>query len=317
MTSQRLNEALRMIDAGNEAGVQIVREIASAGDPDGLFALADLFWSGTLVPQNPVQGRLLFEYAASYGHPEGNLLATNLLGSGVAGTRNWPAALERLEAEARVIPERRIAADLVAAMNIDAEGNPAAIPAGRTLSEHPRASMFEGLLTAAECDYLIKTADRLFEPSMVYNEAHELVRDTIRTSDGGAFHWAIEDPAIHAINRRIAAATGTAYEQGEALQILRYIPGQEYRPHFDFVNGATNQRLWTALVYLNDHYQGGETRFVRTGLEVRGRTGDMLLFWNIQGDGHGDPLAEHAGLPVTSGTKYLATRWIREGRWIP
>jgi prolyl 4-hydroxylase len=43
----------------------------------------------------------------------------------------------------------------------------------------------------------------------------------------------------------------------------------------------------------------------------------MLLFSNAQEDGHGDPLAEHAGRPVTSGTKYLATRWIREARWIP
>jgi prolyl 4-hydroxylase len=306
-----------MIDAGNEAGVQIVREIASAGDPDGLFALADLFWSGTLVPQNPAQGRLLFEYAASYGHPQANILATNLLGNGVAGKLNWAAALERLEAEARAIPERRAAADLIAVMNIDGDGNPRETAKPRALSQHPRASMFEGLLTAAECDYLIKAAKQLFAPSMVYNEAHELVRDTIRTSDGGAFHWLIEDPAIHALNRRIAAATGTPYDQGEALQILRYLPGQEYRPHFDFVDGAPNQRLWTALVYLNNDYEGGATRFVRTGLEVRGGTGDMLLFWNIQEDGHGDPLAEHAGLPVTSGTKYLATRWIREARWIP
>jgi hypothetical protein len=30
-----------------------------------------------------------------------------------------------------------------------------------------------------------------------------------------------------------------------------------------------------------------------------------------------DPLAEHAGMPVTSGRKYLATRWIRARRHIP
>jgi len=50
---------------------------------------------------------------------------------------------------------------------------------------------------------------------------------------------------------------------------------------------------------------------------VRGKVGDMLLFSNADPEGHGDPLAEHAGLPVTAGTKYLATRWIREARWIP
>jgi prolyl 4-hydroxylase len=177
--------------------------------------------------------------------------------------------------------------------------------------------LFEGLLTRAECRYLIDGTRERFEPSMVYDASQRLVRDPIRTSDGATIHWLIEDPAIVALNRRIAAATGTAYEQGEALQVLRYVPGQEYRPHFDWLNDAPNQRIWTALIYLNEDYEGGATAFVRTGLEVRGRTGDVLLFSNARKDGHGDPLAEHAGLPVTAGTKYLATRWIREARWIP
>ena len=47
-------------------------------------------------------------------------------------------------------------------------------------------------------------------------------------------HWLIEDPVIHALNRRLAAVSGTAWDQGEPLQILRYSPGQQYRNHFDF-----------------------------------------------------------------------------------
>jgi prolyl 4-hydroxylase len=152
---------------------------------------------------------------------------------------------------------------------------------------------------------------------MVFNRERQLVRDTIRTSDGAAFHWLIEDPVVHAINRRVAAASGTTYEQGEPLQVLRYEPGQEYRPHFDYVKGAENRRLWTALIYLNEDYEGGSTAFVRTGIEVRGRTGDVLLFRNALPDDSQDLLAEHAGMPVTAGKKYLATRWIRERRWIP
>jgi prolyl 4-hydroxylase len=46
-------------------------------------------------------------------------------------------------------------------------------------------------------------------------------------------------------------------------------------------------------------------------------TGDLLVFYNAGPDGDLDPLSRHAGLPVTSGIKYLATRWIREKRWIP
>ena len=313
-----LQRAIQLINDGSvDQGVQIVREIASSGDPEGLFVLADLTWSGTAVPQDPARGRLLFEYAAALGHGRCNLLVTNLLGNGVAGRRNWPAALDRLAAEARQLPDRREALALLEAMSLDENGDPIAVPDPVPLSDQPYARMFERLVMPEECCYLIKTAEPLFQPSMVYDKSGRAAKDTIRTSDGAAFSWLVEDPAIHAINRRLAKATGTRYLQGEALQVLRYVPGQEYRPHFDFLEGAENPRPWTALLYLNEDYEGGATAFVETGLEVRGRTGDVLLFRNEGTDGLRDPLAKHAGMPVTAGTKYLATRWIRQNRWIP
>lgn len=313
-----LQHAIDLINSGRqEEGVQLLRQDASGGNPEALFVLADMTWSGNLVPQDPERGRLLFEYAAALGHAQANLLATNLLASGVAGKRDWPGALSRLAAEARQLPERRAALDLIGAMDLDATGDPKATPSPNIVAEEPYARLYRRVFSIAECSYLIGATETRFEPSMVYNKARELVRDTIRTSDGAAIHWLIEDPAIHAFNRRIAALTGTSFDQGEALQVLRYAPGQEYRPHFDFVDGAQNQRLWTALIYLNQDYRGGETAFVRTGTEVRGNAGDVLVFKNALEDGSADPLAEHAGLPVTSGSKYLATRWVREGRWIP
>jgi prolyl 4-hydroxylase len=316
MSSARLEHALQLIHANDETGAQIVRELAAGGDPQALFLLAHLHWSGTLATQEPTRARALFEAAAARGHVQANVVMTNLLASGVAGARNWPAAVERLKVEAAKIAHRKAALDLLDAMDLDAAGDPVRVPEAKVISDRPYARMFEGLLTEQECGYLIAAAGE-FEPSMVYDPAGQLVRDTIRTSDGATFHWDIEDPAIHAINRRLAAASRTAYDAGEALQVLRYAPGQQYRPHFDWVGSAPNQRLWTALVYLNDDYEGGATAFVRTDIEVRGKTGDVLLFSNARPDGHGDDLAEHAGMPVTSGTKYLATRWIRERRWIP
>jgi prolyl 4-hydroxylase len=316
MTS--LQQAIELINTGrSDEGVQALRQIASSGDPEALLVLADMTWSGNGVAQDPARGRLLFEYAAALGHGQANLVATNLLGNGIAGRRNWPAALERLASEARQLPDRREALELLEAMSLDDNGDPAAVPEPVALSEQPYAQMVERIVTPAECAYLIKTAEPLFQPSMVYDKNGQVVKDTIRTSDGAPLHWLLEDPAIHAINRRIAKATGTRYLQGEALQVLRYIPGQEYRPHFDFLEGVENPRPWTALLYLNEDYEGGDTAFVETGLKVRGRVGDMLVFRNEGVDGLRDPLAKHAGMPVTAGTKYLATRWIRARRWIP
>jgi prolyl 4-hydroxylase len=317
MTQEKLQQALLLLDAGRREGLGPLEELARAGNPHAVFTVARLTWTGHMLPQDPRRGRLLFEYAASAGHTQANLLVTNLLGSGVAGPRDWTVALERLAVEARQLPERRAALDLVEAMELDRNGDPLAFPPPERLSERPDLRLFRRLITPAECAYLIRIADPLFQPSMVYNNEGQEVRDTIRTSEGAGIYWLAEDAAIHALNRRVAKATGTRYEQGEPLQVLRYSPGQEYRPHFDYLQGSENPRPWTALIYLNDDYVGGATRFVKTGQEVRGSTGDVLVFGNSDGGGAREPLAEHAGMPVTEGVKYLATRWIRERRHIP
>ena len=313
-----ITQAIALSNAGRNAeAVQLIRQVAATGDPEALGALAEMTWRGGLVEQDPVRARTLYEQAAERGNAKAALVVTNLLASGVAGRRDWGEAMSRLRAEVRIHPARSQALKLIEAMELDADGSPVTVAEGKQLSADPRVSHFTGLFTAAECDYLRQATGNAFEPSMVYDSNRRLVRDTIRTSDGATIHWLIEDPAIVALNRRIAAVSGSAYENGEALALLRYAPGQEYRPHFDFVTGASNRRLQTALVYLNDDYEGGETQFVRTELTVKGSAGDVVLFRNEGADGGPNPLSEHAGLPVTRGVKYLATRWIREARWIP
>lgn len=313
-----LNQAIALSSAGRNAeAVALLRQVASTGDPEALGVLAEATWRGGLVEQNPVGARRLYEQAAAKGHANAALIVTNLLASGVAGERDWGAALARLRAEAVLHPARKVSLELIEAMALDANGDPTAVPDGRRLSDDPEVVHFTGLLTPDECRHLMQASGNAFEPSTVYDSSRRLVRDPIRTSDGATIHWLIEDPAVVAVNRRIAAVSGSAYENGEALALLRYSPGQEYRPHFDFVGGVANRRLLTALIYLNDGYRGGETSFVRTGLTIKGRAGDVVLFNNEGVDGGPNPLSQHAGLPVTKGQKYLATRWIREARWIP
>ena len=298
----------------NEEAVQLIRQLAGSGNRDAVFMLAEMTWRGGLVQQDSKAARRLYE--AAKGHPRAEIYATNLLASGIAGPRDWPAARRRLEAEAAHDSTRRRALDVLRAMDLDDAGDPRSVPGAKQVDANPIVKIYPKLFSADECRYLIDLAVPGYQPSMVFNDSEQLVQDPIRTSDGSTIHWLLEDPVVHAINRRVAAATGTDYEAGETLQSLRYQPGQEYRPHFDFVPGD-NPRLWTALIYLNDDYEGGETEFVETGLKVRGTTGDLLAFYNAGPDGDLEPRSKHAGLPVRSGVKYLATRWIREKRWIP
>jgi prolyl 4-hydroxylase len=147
---------------------------------------------------------------------------------------------------------------------------------------------------------------------LIFHEAQQrFVRDPLRTSEAAGFPFVSEWPAVHALNRRMAAASGTDVRQGETLQVLRYARGQEYRPHLDAIPALANQRVLTFLVYLNDDYGGGETDFPELGLHIRGEAGMGLLFANALPDGRPDPRMRHAGLPVRSGSKLLASRWIR------
>ena len=203
-------------------------------------------------------------------------------------------------------------------MDLTSDGGPAAVPKGEILSEAPFAVHIRGLFAARECDYLVRTAAPMLRPSVVVDERTGQQRPhPIRTSDGATFPWLIANPPVTALNRRIAAASATDFDQGEPLQVLSYRPGQQYRSHFDAIAGLDNQRIMTVIVYLTDDYKGGETAFARTGLRFRGHKGDALLFRNTLPDGRPDPMSEHAGLPVTAGAKVIASRWIRARPFVP
>ena len=90
------------------------------------------------------------------------------------------------------------------------------------------------------------------------------------------------------------------------------MPGQQYKPHHDGT-GSDNVsvRNLTALIWLNDQFEGGETDFPNINVRIRGSVGDMLVFRNVLDNGEFDERMIHAGLPVTEGVKWMASRWIR------
>jgi prolyl 4-hydroxylase len=298
-------------------GLSLIEQIADRGDAEALFTLADMHWRGVHVPANHPRARDYFRRASDAGHGIATRAYTNLLASGLAGGQaDWPAAMQRLRHEAQTDSRRALMLSLIERMNLTETGDPRQVPQGRPVLDSPEVTGFPRLFSRDECDFLILVAEPSYEESLVLDDANEVRDAAIRTSDGATMHWLIEDPVIHALNRRIAAATGTGYDQGEPLLILRYRPGQEYRRHFDALPGMANQRFKTALVYLNEEYEGGETAFPKAERKIRGSKGDCIVFRNVLPDGslRPDPMSEHAGLPVTRGTKYLASRWIRYER---
>ena len=311
--------AEELASSGNlQQALILLENTASAGDPDGLFALGVWLDGGSWVERDRTRARRCFERAADGGHAQADVIFTNFLGNGTGGSREWARALDRLRTRAQKDERARFEVELLDAMGLDAEGNPVAAAEGEPLSQSPLIRLHPALLSDAECAYLAVAATPFFQPATVVDNATgKAIRNPIRTSDTAILTPPLESLVVHAINRRLAAITGTTADCGEPLQVLRYQPGQEYKTHIDAIPGLDNQRVWTALVYLNDAYEGGETRFVTAGGTVRGRTGTALIFRNVEAGGRPDKRAAHCGLPVASGTKLLASRWIRERRFVP
>jgi prolyl 4-hydroxylase len=97
---------------------------------------------------------------------------------------------------------------------------------------------------------------------------------------------------------------------------MRYQPGEEFQPHFDYLEPALvktqGQRIATFLLYLNDDYVGGETHFVCTNQYLRGAAGDALFWANVTENNQPDGLTLHAGRAPEEGTKWVFSQWIRD-----
>jgi prolyl 4-hydroxylase len=288
----------------------IVEEAADQGDGEALLALANWRLFGIYGERDLSRAHELFSRSAEAGNIEAARTKAMLIANGTGCTSDPSRGQALLEPLRDKDSSAALQLSFLATM-LPIESVPQL--AVELLSTDPHVRLVRGLLLRSECDYVRTLATPALEPSYVIEpRTGRRAPHPFRTSMGMNFGPTQEDLVIHAINRRIAAATGTDVTCGELLHVLRYTPGQEYKPHMDALPGAGSQRVWTALVYLNDGYSGGETEFTELGISVRGEAGDALIFRNVGEDGRGDPRTRHAGRPVTSGEKWLATRWIRD-----
>ncbi len=313
---ERASELLR--EGRVAEAVNHLRDAGLGGDAAAWVELALWFLQGNGVVRDLRVTRDLFGRAAALGDRQARMVHLSLIANGTGGTADWGAALRLLREAARDDAAAAREIELIAAMDVDERGDPNSIPAARLLQNQPATHLFAGLLSRAECDAVAAAARPTLAPSVVIHpETGQAIAHPVRTSDNAAFPWVAETPFLHAINRRLAAASKTDVAAGEPLQVLRYRPGQEYKPHFDAIAATDNQRVLTMIAYLNTGYEGGETLFITSGLRVSGTIGDVLMFRNADADGRPDPHSQHAGLPVTRGEKLIASRWIRQYRFGP
>jgi len=185
---------------------------------------------------------------------------------------------------------------------------------------HPRVVVLGGLLTDEECDELVSLGRERIKRSETFlmDQGVSVVHEG-RTSDGMFFQRA-ENDLCQRIEARIAALCQWPVENGEGLQVLRYGPGAEYKPHYDYFDPALagsykvlecgGQRVASLVMYLNTPQRGGATTFPDAGLEVAPIKGNAVFFSYDRPH----PLTRtlHGGAPVLEGEKWVATKWLRE-----
>jgi prolyl 4-hydroxylase len=192
-----------------------------------------------------------------------------------------------------------------------------------SLSEAPRVRVIKQFATPAECHWIVSLARPQLGPAPVFDKTTgDQIHDSARDNSFYPLRIGEMNVFTEVIRRRISAATRLPVPLFEPSQVLHYSLGQRFKPHYDFLdlaNPAYNdglslfgQRIATFLIYLNDGYEGGETSFPKIGLNYRAQEGDALFFANVTQDGTPDPATLHAGLPPTSGEKWVFSQWIRD-----
>lgn len=291
-------------------GIDFIERKASEGHPEANLIVAHWFLYGSDRRRDLKVARRHLEAAADNGNTHAVRVLANLVSGGIGCEPDRTAALEMLR---QIAGRDEVVAAQLALLPMMMSDADAAAAKRERLSLDPAIELVKQLLLPHEREYIMRLATPVLKRSLVYEPGVDHGKaDPIRKSEGAALLPHDEDLVIQAINRRLASVTGTGIDQREALYVIRYIPGEEYRPHLDALPGLANQRAWTAICYLNDDYEGGETSFPELSMSVRATAGDVLIFTNVDAVGRPDPRMRHAGEVVTRGAKWIATRWIRE-----
>ncbi|AMO22136.1 2OG-Fe(II) oxygenase [Ramlibacter solisilvae] len=188
---------------------------------------------------------------------------------------------------------------------------------------NPRVVVFGDLLSDQECEQLIEFARPRMARSLTVQTktgGEEVNQD--RTSQGMFFARG-ENELIARIEARIARLVNWPVENGEGVQVLRYVPGAEYKPHYDYFDPNEpgtptilrrgGQRVGTLIMYLAEPEKGGGTSFPDVHLEVAPKRGNGVFFSYDRA--HPSTKSLHGGAPVLSGEKWIATKWLRERRF--
>ena len=205
-------------------------------------------------------------------------------------------------------------------------------PKVEVISAEPPLVVIHDFLSESMCREIIDTA--VGTQSMKRSTTGESNNQSqSRTSSTVWLHDDDCQQPLRLIADKVSSISGLPPTHMENLQVVRYLPGQEFKLHTDHQDSFNELdcrgRLATCLLYLSEPESGGETWFPGLGEDDKEETepkiaptqGSAVFFWNtVEKPGspgydphmylNADLKLRHAGLPVLEGEKWICNRWI-------
>jgi prolyl 4-hydroxylase len=183
-------------------------------------------------------------------------------------------------------------------------------------SQFKEPKIYPNFITKEDANYILDIAEHNYKESTI-------VKGDINEIRKSQTYWlSKDDPVAEKIIKNVCKIDGHSIEQAEDIQVVKYEPNGFYKEHHDSCcdnDDRCNEfmkdgnRIVTMIIYLNDDFEGGSTKFPNLNKEYKPNKYSGLLFYPMNKDGdkcHENSL--HAGMPITKGEKYIANVWIRE-----
>ncbi|KAH8897903.1 hypothetical protein GQ53DRAFT_778128 [Thozetella sp. PMI_491] len=207
------------------------------------------------------------------------------------------------------------------------------------LSSSPLIVYIQGFLTNDEREHLKQVSKNSFRQSVIAG-LDGAAKSSTRTSQSTDVR---RDAVVKCIEQRALDFQGFDVQEShlEPLQLVKYGPGEHYDFHTDWFtdpqyytsfNGGNRLSSFFVYVQVLNDTTGGGTNFpfieppkderwcgfvecdepYANGVTFRPVEGNAIFWENLTPGGVGDMRTEHAGLPVTTGSKIGMNIWTRQ-----
>jgi hypothetical protein len=169
------------------------------------------------------------------------------------------------------------------------------------INEEMEIYTIDNFLTVDECNKLIEKSEQIgFEEAEVNVDGAQKMMKMVRNNERILF----EDPEYASqLWQKLQSYVKPEIENSKAVglnemfRFYKYNPSQRFKMHRDgsFKRNESEFSYYTFMIYLNDTYEGGETKFA-SGEIITPKTGTALVFEHSQ---------RHEGAALISGIKYV------------